>query len=210
MNLHCKKCLCYQSGMKLGEKCPSPGCDGIIERQPEWSELVERLPEPMRCGRRDDPFSMGDRVFPGDDYWEKFKSNGNRVCSYCGSLHWEDMLALVHAAATAPEDAPYGSVPEIEPSDKGYKVYVHQPGVRNAHEGGIKFYMQHVPRKQCPSCNGMGVRVYPGTPLGQTETCKHCKGTYTVIDVTEEQQAEYARAVRASRLRFDRRLYQEA
>jgi hypothetical protein len=87
------------------------------------------------------------------------------------------MLRLVCVAATAPEDADYNSVPFIEPSDKSYKVYVHQPGVRNAHEGGIKFYMQHVPR-----------------------------GEDGKIAVTADQQAEYAKAVKLSGRRFDRYL----
>jgi hypothetical protein len=87
------------------------------------------------------------------------------------------MLRLVRQAATTPEDADYSSSVSIEPSDKSYKVYVHQPGVRNAHEGGIKFYMMHVPR-----------------------------GEDGKIAVTEEQQAEYAEAVRRSRKRFDRYL----
>jgi len=33
----------------------------------------------------------------------------------------------------------------IEISDKRYKVYVKQPGVENASQGGIKFYAQHLP-----------------------------------------------------------------
>lgn len=29
----------------------------------------------------------------------------------------------------------------------------------------------------CPECNGGRVRVYPGTAIGQTETCRKCKGS---------------------------------
>lgn len=87
------------------------------------------------------------------------------------------MLALVKAAANAPEEARYEEAVAIEPSDKGYKVYVHQPGVRNAHEGGIKFYMQHVPR-----------------------------GEDGRIAVTPEQNAEYSRAVKATSKRFEKYL----
>ncbi len=170
--LHCKKCLTSRTGDELGAPCKTKGCDGIIEKQPEFHTLVDRQPETFMCNRRAE--NAGLRMSPGPDYWNKFKTNGNRVCSYCGSLHWEDMLALVKQAADASLDAPYGSVIEIEPSDKNYKVYVHQPGVRNAHEGGIKFYMQHVPR----NVNNDG------------------------IEVTKEQQAEYSRAVMASRARF--------
>jgi hypothetical protein len=178
--LHCKKCLCSRTGDKLGDPCKSPRCDGVIEEAPEFNTLVDELPEEFYCPRREES-PLGARVFPGPDHWQKFKApHGNRVCSYCGSLHWEDMLALVHEAAIAPEDAPYHSVVSIEPSDKSYKCYVHQPGVRNAHEGGIKWYMQHLPR----SHDGK-------------------------ISVTEEQQAEYALAVKRSRARFDKWLSEQ-
>lgn len=175
MNLYCKKCLTSGYGDKpdeLGAPCQTPGCDGVIERQPEFKELVDELPEPMRCGRRDDLFSRG--VSGGPDHWERFKSNGNRVCSYCGSLHPDDLFALVKASAEAPEDAEFGSVVEIDPSDKSYKIYVQQPGVRNAHEGGIKFYTHHLPRNADGS-----------------------------LAVTPEQNSEYARAVANSQKRFE-------
>jgi hypothetical protein len=184
MYLHCRKCLTSRSGDVLGEPCKTHGCNGVIEEAPAFKTLVDELPEPMTCGRRFDTWAGSEgkllvhgSVQEGLDHWNKFKSNGNRVCSYCGSLHWEDFTALVKQAAEAPEDAEYGSVVSIEPSDKAYKVYVHQPGVRNAHEGGIKFYMQHVPRDE----NGK-------------------------IIVTDEQQAEYKEAIRRTRIRFDRYL----
>ena len=128
------------------------------------------------CPRRGESL-LASRHSPGPDHWERFKSNGNRICSYCGSLHPEDMFALVKASAEASHDAPYRSVVDIEPSDKGYKVYVHQPGVRNASEGGIKFYTQHLPH----SADGK-------------------------IVVSAEQQDEYRRAVLGTQVRFDRYL----
>lgn len=211
MSVICKKC-CSMGSYGGGRPDPKEGdpcsCGGVLERAPEWHELVDILPEEMRCGRRNDPFSMS-HVFPGPDHWEKFKApHGNRVCSYCGSLHWEDMLALVKQSAEASEDADYHQTVQIEPSDKGYKVYVNQPGVRNAHEGGIKFYMQHVPRKECSECQGSRVRVYPGTPLGGTETCKLCNGVGTIVDVNDEQNSQYAEAIRRSRIRFNKYLNQ--
>jgi hypothetical protein len=172
MHLYCKKCCGSCTGDVLGAPCQTKGCDGIIEEMPAFSTLVDELLEEFYCPRREEN-PLGARTFPGPDRWNKFKSNGDRVCSYCGSLHWEDMLRLVSEAANAPEDADYHSVPSIEPSDKGYKVYVHQPGIRNAMEGAIKFYMQHVPR-----------------------------GEDGKITATEEQQAEYAKAVKLSRKRF--------
>lgn len=171
--MHCRKCLTGRSGDKLGDPCRTPGCDGVVEEDPPFSSLVDELPEPMRCPRRDEN-CLADRNFPGPDCWQKFKSNGNRVCSFCGSLHPEDFLRLVKEAAETPENVPYQEGVSIEQSDKGYKIYVHQPGVRNASEGGIKFYTMHLPRK--------------------------ADGTF---DVTEEQQEEFVRAKQLSRRRFD-------
>ncbi len=145
MDLHCKKCLCSRTGDQLGYRCRTAGCDGVIEERPAFSTLVDVLPEEMFCPRRVET-PIGNRAFPGPDHWQKFKTNGQRVCSYCGSLHFDDMVSLVKQSAEAPEDADYRQCINIEPSDKGYKVYVSQPGVRNAHEGSIKFYMQHCPR----------------------------------------------------------------
>lgn len=178
----CKKC--YRCGYKdeqIGQPCES--CkDGIIERDPPFSELVDALPVKMTCGRRNDVWAG--TVLPvhgplqeGLDHWNKFKSNGDRVCSYCGSLHWDDFTELVRHAADSPEDLDYRSTVEIEPSDKGYKIYVHQRGIRNAMEGGIKFYTQHIPRDE----NGNVV-------------------------ITKEQDEEYAKAVRVSKTRFNRYL----
>jgi len=140
MYVHCKKCLTSRTGDVLGAPCRTHGCDGVIERQPEFRELVDRLPEPVTCGRRDG--SMVAHKFPGPDYWDKFKSNGDRVCSYCGSLHPDDFWALVQQAAEAAEDD--RSAVEISSTDKPYKVYVERRNVRNAHEGGIKFYTPHL------------------------------------------------------------------
>jgi hypothetical protein len=177
MDLICKKCCSSRTGDVLGAPCQTPGCNGTIERQPPFSELVDVLPEPMLCPRRRES-SLGDRNFPGPDHWERHKSNGDRVCSYCGSLHPDDLFRLVKASAEAPEDAEYRTVVEIEPSDKAYKIYVDQPGVRNAGEGGIKFYTSHLPRDS--------------------------EGK---IAVTEAQALEYSEAVHRSRIRFERQLY---
>lgn len=174
MDLQCKKCLTSRTGDVLGAACKTAGCDGVIEEVPAFGTLVDVLPEPMTCGQRSESFALGAHEV-GTDRWLRFKSNGNRVCSYCGSLHPEDMFALVRESANAPSDARFGSVVEIEPSTKAYKIYVQQPGVRNAMEGGIKFYTHHLPRDE----NG-------------------------TLAVTEEQQVEYSRAIGASQKRFER------
>lgn len=180
MTLHCKKCLVGHSRQVLGAPCDTAGCDGVIEEAPEFRSLVDELPEPMTCGRRGDSF-MIEPAIPfvgagqGKDRWLKFKAaHGNRVCSYRGSLHPDDMFALVKASSEAPVDARHNSVVEIEPSDKRYKIYVHQPGVRNAHEGAIKFYTHHLPRD--------------------------AEGK---IAVTPEQEAQFSLAVRNSHRRFE-------
>ena len=145
--IHCPKCLTSGTSYTV-VGAPCPRCETPLEVAPTFAELTEVLPEPMTCGRRLDEYIGGIPVHkdrePGKDHWDRFKSNGDRVCSFCGSLHPEDLFRLVKAAAEAPEDVPYGTVVEVERSDKAYKIYVHQPGVRNAHEGGIKFYTQHL------------------------------------------------------------------
>ena len=155
-SLGCKTCCGHRSGTKAGDPCgATSGCPGIVEELPFFHELVDALPEPMTCGRRvedgmdreDSPFR---HVKPGKglDFWQKFKTNGDRVCSYCGSLHPEDFFAFVKQSGEAGPDAPRNAQPEIEPSTKGYKIYVHRQGVRNAHEGGIKFYTHHLPHDE--------------------------------------------------------------
>ena len=141
--LYCKRCLTSRTGDVLGAPCRTQGCGGIIEEQPTFDALVDDLPWPMTCNRR--MFQAGPwEHAEGLDRWRKFKSNGDRVCSFCGSLHPVDFFRLVESCANAPDDAAFGSVGEVERSDKPHKVYVHQPGVRNAMEGGIKFYTHHL------------------------------------------------------------------
>lgn len=124
--LICQKCLTSRTGDVLGQLCKTPGCSGTIEKEPDYRTLVDAQPEPLICGRTNTAA-----------HWDKFKSNGDRVCSNCGSLHPDDFLRLV--VESSKDDSKVG----IEPSDKGYKVYVTRPGIRNASEGGIKFYKQH-------------------------------------------------------------------
>ena len=124
------------------------------------------------CRRRNE--SPTSSSFPGPDYWQTLP-NGDKVCSYCGSLSFEDMTRLIHASASSAEEADYRTNVEIEPSDKPYKVYVDQPGISNATQGGIKFYMMHCPRDADDK-----------------------------LAVTDEQNAEFALAVKRSRARFNK------
>ena len=66
------------------------------------------------------------------DYWRKYP-NGDMVCSYCGSLHPDSVIAIVKEFGAG----------VIERSDKDYKWYINRPTVANALEGGIKYYRQH-------------------------------------------------------------------
>ena len=89
-----------------------------------------------KCGRRGESFhGRTDKETP--DTWD-IGPDGNRTCSYCGSIHFDDLMEIARKTV---DDDRYG----IEGTTKSYKVYVRQPGVRNASEGAIKFYMHHAP-----------------------------------------------------------------
>lgn len=92
----------------------------------------------QRCGRRDDMFGVnrGDAELP--DTWD-MGPDGNRTCSYCGSIHPDDLMKICRLVL---EDERYS----VDGTDKSYKVYVRIPGVVNASQGAIKFYKQHAPR----------------------------------------------------------------
>lgn len=95
--------------------------------------------ETFLCQRRPPephPFKL-----PDHDTWD-VSPNGDRTCSYCGSVHPDDFFACLEEAAKEGTDV------RIEPSDKGYKFYVTRPDVMNAMEGGIKFYTWHIPSKE--------------------------------------------------------------
>lgn len=65
--------------------------------------------------------------------------DGSRTCSYCGSLHEEDAIEIMEKYAAGEDGYKY------DPTTKNYKLYLNRPDVRNASEGGIKFYGWHVP-----------------------------------------------------------------
>ena len=78
----------------------------------------------MTCPRR----SEG----PGYDKVDADSWRDDRTCSYCGSLHPDDFMALA-AGGTM-----------LDPTDKPYKVYV--KGVTT--NGSGKFYFQHLSAEQ--------------------------------------------------------------
>lgn len=95
--------------------------------------------ETFLCGRRSG--GLGERLMEGfRDHWSR-EPNGDRTCSYCGSLHEEDLFDILEHYVAG--DPGY----HFSTTDKRYKVYAHRPGVQNAMQGGIKFYMPHVDEK---------------------------------------------------------------
>lgn len=94
------------------------------------------MADEFMCGSRAQ--QPGSSQFPGPDKW-RVEKNGDRTCSYCGSLHPEDFEAILTAYANG--DPGY----RFDTTTKGYKRYASRPGVTNAGEGGIKFYTWHLP-----------------------------------------------------------------
>jgi hypothetical protein len=73
----------------------------------------------------------------GEDRWEKV--GGDRVCSFCGSMHPDEALAVF---ALAQSDERVG----VDLCDGRDKVRFRRPGVGNAMQGALKFRMAHAPR----------------------------------------------------------------
>ena len=70
------------------------------------------MSEPMYCPRR----AEGPSFTKGPDEWRV--RDGHRHCSYCGSLHPEELFAAIEVGAT------------VTPTDKSYKIYVDVPDAR--------------------------------------------------------------------------------
>lgn len=96
----------------------------------------------QRCPSRGDwansVFKVGQNSDLLPDTWDR-GPDGNRTCSYCGSIHPDDLMLICRKV---PSDERYG----LECAKPGYKYYLKQPGVQNASQGAIKFYMHHVPK----------------------------------------------------------------
>jgi hypothetical protein len=71
------------------------------------------------------------------DCWIR-EVNGDRTCSYCGSMSEDDLVDIMTRFLAG--EAGYS----FSHSYKTYKVYAHRPGVGNASQGGIKFYKPHI------------------------------------------------------------------
>jgi hypothetical protein len=88
------------------------------------------------CKRGAGPDSPFKPPFNGEAHW-RTEANGDRTCSYCGSLHPDDFLDIMQRYAAGEEGY------RFELTTKSYKVYANRAGVRNANDGGIKFYGAH-------------------------------------------------------------------
>jgi hypothetical protein len=93
------------------------------------------MSEEHRCGSRESN-PQADHAFPGPDKWDTLP-NGDRVCSFCGSMHPDDYLAFLEKIPETP-----GSYVSWA-TGKNYKIYLRRPGIKNASEGAIKFYTWH-------------------------------------------------------------------
>lgn len=69
------------------------------------------------------------------DHWRDMP-DGTRTCSYCGSLHTDDVVDILYNYI---EDPSY----HFSTTDKGYKLYANRPGTMNSSQGGIKYYTWH-------------------------------------------------------------------
>lgn len=99
--------------------------------------VAEAISEKHTCPRRREG---GAGIWERGDWWETHY-NGDRVCSYCGSMDPAQFLEVCRRIGDAG-----GNATESIEFCKGYKFYVTRPGIRNASEGAIKFYSQHMPR----------------------------------------------------------------
>jgi len=87
--------------------------------------------ERQTCGRRMKDIGPWEQK-ENQDYWRVLE-NGDKTCSFCGSLSHEDILRLLKKHGRG----------ILGFTDKSYKWYINQPEVGNAGEGGIKYYRQH-------------------------------------------------------------------
>lgn len=73
---------------------------------------AEHADKGMRCPRRNESVRGMDE---GVDWWEKRTPGAGRQCSYCGSLHPDDLFAAIESGC------------KLGPTDKNYKLYVDLP-----------------------------------------------------------------------------------
>lgn len=89
------------------------------------------------CGRRMKEFGPWERK-EGLDKWEQ--RGPDLCCSFCGSLHPDKVLEIAKEVIEGKD-----TTSVFHMSDKPYKLYLDRVEVKNAGEGGIKFYTPHIP-----------------------------------------------------------------
>lgn len=86
--------------------------------------------ERQTCGRRMSDFGPWDRK-ENLDTWNRIGTD--RVCSFCGSMHPDDLMKLVKEHGFS----------VLSGTDKGYKYYIERKHIQNASYGAIKYYTHH-------------------------------------------------------------------
>lgn len=109
--------------------------EGRLPRTVEETGVTceRRMPDGGPTWKRKEGLDSWDRVGP------------DRVCSFCGSIHPDDLRRLL-------DDPEVG----IEISDKHYKVYIHRKGIPNAGFGAIKWYTWHGDQELIDAVNTWG------------------------------------------------------
>jgi hypothetical protein len=69
----------------------------------------------MKCPRADESPLGSMSAYGKDAYWRAPPSSEHQACSYCGSMHPDELMALVEQGAL------------ITPTDESYKIYVEVP-----------------------------------------------------------------------------------
>ena len=122
-------CLIYGSSDKIDSHIDSGllGYGGSSEISTSAYRKRIKGEEIHLCPRREESLFTPSNM----DSWDKIGED--RVCSYCGSLHPEDLNKLVKEQG----------IKVLETSSKLYKLYIKRPNIHNAGQGAIKFYKQH-------------------------------------------------------------------
>lgn len=92
-------------------------------------------PDQFLCPSRP-PWAAKAPDLPAFDIW-KAMPDGTKTCSYCGSMRETDYLDILRGYDRGDKGF------RFDASAKDYKRYASRPGVRNANDGAIKFYLAH-------------------------------------------------------------------
>ena len=111
---HCDKTFKWgkDEDSHLGVAAAGPTCGENAYWKLAGHMKAEHPGDGHRCGRRSDPFGPVDDG--SRDHWNM--RDGYRACSYCGSMHPDDLFAAIEAGTC-----------QITGTDKNYKIYVHMP-----------------------------------------------------------------------------------